>query len=91
MQRRKLVALLVAAPLASPIGAPAQPADGPKARFEDDLFSRLEGNWLLTRKIRGTEFSAMGLGTRAGNFRMENQEKDGSRGLFAIDTLEREQ
>jgi hypothetical protein len=29
--------------------------DGPKARFEDDFISRLEGSWRLTRKIRGTE------------------------------------
>jgi len=37
----------------------AEPAavvvDGPKARFSDDLVSRLEGSWNLTRKIRGTE------------------------------------
>ena len=173
MQRRTLLALLVGAPLAAPICAPAQQTDGPKARFEDDLLSRLEGNWLLTRKIRGTEvknrvtatwvlnhqllqvhmldanepptyeaivligfihatkqyvahwtdtyggkFSAMGLGTPSANsiefrfdypdssffntftwnadakqwiFRMESQERDGSRRLFAIDTLERRQ
>lgn len=35
-------------------GVAAQ-TDGPKARFEDDLISRLEGTWHLSRKIRGTE------------------------------------
>jgi hypothetical protein len=35
------------------VGAFAQ-TDGPKARFEDDLISKLEGSWNLTRKIRGT-------------------------------------
>jgi len=29
--------------------------DGPKGRFQDDLISKLEGTWRLTRKIRGTE------------------------------------
>ena len=55
MRRRTLLTLLVVGPLASPVAAPAQQVDGPKARFDDDLVSRLEGNWLLTRKIRGTE------------------------------------
>jgi hypothetical protein len=172
MRRRTLLALLVAAPLSSPAHASAQPPDGAKARFEDDLVSALEGRWLLTRKIRGTEvknnltatwvlnhqflqvhmvdvnqppayeaivligfihvtkqyvahwtdtfggkFSAMGLGTRLGNsiefrfqypdgpffntftfnpdakqwvFRLESQQEDGSRRLFALDTLERQ-
>jgi hypothetical protein len=29
--------------------------DGPKGRFQDDLISKLEGDWNLTRKIHGTE------------------------------------
>lgn len=29
--------------------------DGRGNRFDDDLFARLEGNWTLTRQIRGTE------------------------------------
>lgn len=72
MQGRKLLALFVAAPLASPIRALAQPAGGPKTRFEGDLFSRLVDakQWV---------------------FRMESQEKDDSRRLFAIDKLQREQ
>jgi hypothetical protein len=173
MQHRILLSLLVAAALMSPISATGQQTDGPKARFEDDLVSKLEGNWSLTRQIRGTKvgnrvsatwvlkhqflqvhmldlaepptyeaiiligyihatkqyvahwtdtfggkFSAMGLGTRSADsiefrfeypdgpffntftwnadtkqwvFRMESQEQDGSRRLFAIDTLTRAQ
>jgi hypothetical protein len=30
-------------------------ADGRGGRFEDDLFTNLEGEWILTRQIRGTE------------------------------------
>jgi hypothetical protein len=29
--------------------------DGPRGQFQDDLISKLEGNWNLTRKIRGSE------------------------------------
>jgi hypothetical protein len=29
--------------------------DGPKGRFQDDLLSKLEGDWNLTRMIRGKE------------------------------------
>jgi hypothetical protein len=29
--------------------------DGPKGRFQDDLISKLEGTWHLTRQIRGKE------------------------------------
>jgi hypothetical protein len=172
MRRRTLLALLVAAPLSCPEHASAQHADGARARFEDDLVSALEGSWLLTRKIRGTDvknnltakrvlnhqflqvhmadvnqppsyeaivligfiratkqyvahwtdtfggkFSAMGVGTRSGNsiefrfqypdgpffntftfnadakqwvFRLESEQEDGSRRLFALDTLERQ-
>jgi hypothetical protein len=28
--------------------------DGPRGRFDDDLISRLEGQWRITRQIRGT-------------------------------------
>jgi hypothetical protein len=145
--------------------------DGPKAGFHDDLISKLEGAWNLTRKIRGTEvqnnvsatwvlnhqflqihmkdvknppayealvlvgyvpssgryvahwcdtyggnFSAMGTGIRSGNsvefrfaypdgpffntftwspgknqwvMRLESQDANGARTLFAVDTLDR--
>ena len=38
-------------------GASAEEAvkDGPRARFEDELIAKLEGRWLVTRQIRGTE------------------------------------
>lgn len=173
MQHRILLTLLVAAALTCPDSATGEQTDGPKARFEDDLVAKLEGNWSLTRQIRGTtvgnrvsatwvlkhqflqvhmldlaepptyeaiiligyihatkqyvahwtdtfggKFSAMGLGTRSADsiefrfeypdgpffntfswnadtkqwvFRLESQERDGSRRLFAIDTLTREQ
>jgi hypothetical protein len=39
-----------------PLGAQESAAvDGPKGRFQDDLLSKLEGDWSLTRNIRGTE------------------------------------
>jgi hypothetical protein len=49
--------LLALLPLLAPLVAAAadNQVDGPGARFDDDLISRLEGRWLLTRKIRGTE------------------------------------
>lgn len=155
-----------------PLLASAQTVDGPKARFDDDLVANLEGKWLLTRQIRGTQvqnrvsanwvlnhqflqihmqdvkepptyeaivligyvhvtrqyvahwtdtyggkFSAIGTGVRSGNtvefrfdypegpffntftwnadakqwsFRLESQELNGSRRLFALDTLVRD-
>jgi len=33
----------------------AAQVDGPRARFDDDLMTRLEGEWTLTRQIRGKE------------------------------------
>lgn len=54
MQRRRLLGSAVG--LLGVGGAPvAARTDGPKARFDDDLISRLEGTWDLSRKIRGTE------------------------------------
>ncbi|HTN48517.1 MAG TPA: hypothetical protein VMK32_03715 [Burkholderiaceae bacterium] len=54
MPARVLVVAFMAAMLS---GAAAQEAvqDGPKARFNDDLITKLEGRWLVTRQIRGTE------------------------------------
>ena len=46
-----LIALLL---LSGPRVASAQ-RDGRGGRFEDDLIAKLEGNWTLTRQIRGTE------------------------------------
>lgn len=51
MKRRTV---LLAATLIAPIWAFAQAVDGRGGRFEDDLISRLEGEWLVTRQIRGT-------------------------------------
>lgn len=50
---RAALLLIVLAVL--PAAAVAQQADGPKARFDDDLLANLEGKWLLTRQIRGTQ------------------------------------
>jgi hypothetical protein len=53
--RRGLLAV-IAATFAGPLMAAGDgQEDGPQARFEDDLMARLEGDWHLTRKIRGTE------------------------------------
>jgi hypothetical protein len=53
--RRALLRALVALPFLAPGPGATQQADGPRARFDDDLVSRLEGDWQLTRAIRGTE------------------------------------
>ena len=55
MKRRTFLLALPSAALAGRAVAAGSDVDGPKRRFEDDLISRLEGRWLLTRKIRGTE------------------------------------
>ena len=47
-------ALLAGTLLMTAIPTFAQPIDGRGGRFEDDLVSRLEGQWLVTRQIRGT-------------------------------------
>ena len=49
-----LFPLLASACLAVSAGAFAQ-SDGPQGRFDDDLIARLEGDWNLTRQIRGKE------------------------------------
>ena len=54
MRRRNFLPALPIA-LLLPELASAQVVDGPGARFDDDLISRLEGRWLLSRSIRGTE------------------------------------
>jgi hypothetical protein len=54
MQRRVFLSLVAIASLGSDPTA-AQATDGPVTRFDDDLISHLEGQWLLTRSIRGTQ------------------------------------
>lgn len=54
MRRRIVLLSLVGSPFLGSGSAHAQ-TDGPKARFDDDLISKLEGTWHLNRKIRGTE------------------------------------
>jgi hypothetical protein len=56
MLRRHILAMtLGAAALAAPsIGGAQTAIDGPRGRFEDDLISKLEGEWRITRQIRGT-------------------------------------
>ncbi len=164
--------LLAAAALLFPASTLAQQlVDGRGGRFEDELISKLEGEWLVTREIRGTtvqntlsaawvlshqflqlhmkdtahpsryeaivligyiyatgeyvahwtdsfggKFSAMGKGKRVGNtvefrfeyadgpffntfswnpdadvwqMRLENQDTQGKRSLFALDTVRR--
>jgi len=53
-RRTFLGALPGFAALLAGLRAEAQ-VDGRGGRFEDDLFANLEGEWLLTRQIRGTE------------------------------------
>ena len=54
MQIRTLLQLLFSLALGFvSINAMSQ-VDGPRARFEDSFISQLEGDWLLTRQIRGT-------------------------------------
>ena len=173
MQRRALLSLLLSLPFGFVSTKVMAQVDGPQASFEDNLIAQLEGNWLLTRKIRGTEvqnqvsakwvlnhqflqvhmkdvkeppayeaivligyihatkeyvahwvdtyggrFSAVGRGTRTANaiefkfaypdgpffntftwnpdtkqwiFRLESQDSNGGRQLFALDTLVRQQ
>jgi hypothetical protein len=52
MNRRTL---LLASLASVPALAARAEVDGRGGRFEDDLFSRLEGDWLLTRQIAGKE------------------------------------
>src|SRR5438128_2398655 len=53
MHRRHL--LRAAAALILPISTRAQqPIDGRGGRFDDDLISKLEGEWLIDRQVRGT-------------------------------------
>jgi hypothetical protein len=54
MRRRSLLVSATGL-LALGSGGVLAQVDGPKARFEDDLISNLEGAWNLHRKIRGTE------------------------------------
>jgi hypothetical protein len=54
MNRRGLFTFALSA-IAGPILAQAQQAvDGPRSRFDDDLIANLEGDWFVTRQIRGT-------------------------------------
>ena len=53
MSRALYIVLLAVLAFAAAI-AGAQ-VDGRGGRFEDDLFANLEGEWLLTRQVRGTE------------------------------------
>lgn len=167
-----LRSLLVTVLLAAAVPTFAQQFDGRGGRFDDDLIANMEGQWTVTRQIRGTtiknelnatwalahqflqvhmkdtqvpsryealvlvgyvyssqeyvahwtdsfgaKFSAIGRGKRSGNsiefrfeypygpffntftwdpvaktwqLRMENQLSDGTRKLFAIDTLQRQ-
>ena len=55
MQRRALLSLLLSLPFGFVSTKVMAQVDGPQASFEDNLIAQLEGNWLLTRKIRGTE------------------------------------
>ena len=51
---RRPILLLLGATLLSPMATHAQqPLDGPGGRFADDLLSKLEGEWLITRQIHG--------------------------------------
>jgi hypothetical protein len=54
MNRRRFIstALLALTPFAQPLAQTN--IDGPGGRFEDDLLSNLEGDWRLSRQIRGT-------------------------------------
>ena len=171
MLARKTVFACVFLISASVQSQDSEEAGGSKGIFQDDLISKLEGTWHLTRRIRGTEvqntvsanwvlnhrflqihmkdvksppayeaivlvgyihasgqyvahwcdtfggkFSAVGTGTRSGNsvefrfaypdgpffntftwspdtnqwvMRLESQDSNGRRSLFAIDTLDR--
>lgn len=51
MNRRPLLLLLGAAILAPTSTSAQQPVDGPGGRFDDDLLSKLEGAWLITRQM----------------------------------------
>ena len=54
MNRRKLLTATFGTIL-SGINTPAHSTtDGPSGRFEDDLISNLEGDWRVSRQIRGT-------------------------------------
>jgi hypothetical protein len=55
MYRRWALSLLAGLALLGQAGGASGAEDGRGGRFEDDLFSRLEGEWVLTRSIRGTE------------------------------------
>jgi len=52
MSTRRQLALTLLAAIVPPVHAQV---DGRGGRFEDDLFSHLEGEWLLTRVIGGRE------------------------------------
>lgn len=56
MLRRHILAMTpgAAALAATATGVAQTAADGPGGRFEDDLVSKLEGEWRITRQIRGT-------------------------------------
>lgn len=55
MRRAHLLAVLAFAVLAAAASTFAQTAgDGPGGRFDDDLISKLEGEWRISRQIRGT-------------------------------------
>jgi hypothetical protein len=55
MKRRSALRSLGLATYALPLVTLAQPVDGPRPRFDDDLIANLEGRWLLTRQIRGSQ------------------------------------
>lgn len=52
---RSSIAALAALSARPALAQSAQSAvDGPRGRFDDDLISRLEGSWRISRQIRGT-------------------------------------
>lgn len=55
MKRRVLLSFTAATFICAIASTTAQQTDGPNARFDDDLISKLEGQWNIVRQIRGTE------------------------------------
>lgn len=52
---RAITACAFATSLTVAAATDGAPVDGRGGRFDDELFAQLEGEWLLTRQIRGTE------------------------------------